>query len=83
MVTPASDAESIKEWIAKYERPTVYPFDDRTIGQIFGERAVGVILFQQNEAGEVLADSFNNAAHESRIERLKNYIFTDIPVPFR
>jgi len=28
-------SSDLKQWINKYERPTVYPFNDRTIGDIF------------------------------------------------
>ena len=48
------------------ERPTVYTFDDRTIGEVFGDRAVGVILFQSASA-EGLNDVFKEAAHTVRI----------------
>lgn len=69
----------MKEWIAKYERPTVYPFDDRTIGNIFGDRGTGVILFQSSTAGEALTEAFNDAATEIRVNRGQPLIFTDIP----
>jgi len=44
----------LKQWISKYERPTIYPFNDRTIGDIFGERGVGVIFFPPNGTDEAL-----------------------------
>lgn len=70
----------MKEWIAKFERPVVYPFDDRTIGNIFGDRGVGVVLFHSAEAGEALSQAFTDAATEIRINRGQFLIFTDIPV---
>ena len=45
----------------------VYAFDDRTIGDIFGERSVGVILFQSAEGGEALNDAFAEAAQKVRV----------------
>ena len=57
---------NIKSWISMNERPTVYTFDDRTIGEVFGDRAVGVILFQSASA-EGLNDVFKEAAHTVRI----------------
>ena len=75
-----SSTEGLKEWIAKYERPVVYAFDDRTIGNIFGDRGVGVVLFESSEAGEALSQAFQDAATEIRINRGQNLIFTTIPV---
>ena len=60
-------SSELQIWIAQNERPAVYAFDDRTIGDIFGERAVGVILFQMAEAGEVLNDAFAEAAQKVRV----------------
>ena len=60
-------SSELKIWISQNERPAVYAFDDRTIGDIFGERAVGVILFQMAEAGEVLNDAFAEAAQKVRV----------------
>jgi hypothetical protein len=62
-----SISADLKSWIGQNERPVVYAFDDRTIGDIFGERAVGVILFQVAGAGEVLNDAFAEAAQKVRI----------------
>jgi len=56
-VSTLADAE-LRTWIQKHERPTVFAFDDRTIGDIFGERGVGVILFQSASAG---GDALNQA----------------------
>ena len=60
-------SSELQIWISQNERPAVYAFDDRTIGDIFGERAVGVILFQMAEAGEVLNDAFAEAAQKVRV----------------
>ena len=78
MVTPAGTAETIKEWVAKYDRPTVYNFDDRTISSIFGDQGVGFILFQQSGAGGVLTAAFELAAYDIKHERSKPFIFTQI-----
>ena len=77
--TVASD--SLKDWIQKHERPTVYPFDERTISGIFGEKGVGVILFHSGEAGEALASAFNDAAKVIRVDQGKVALtFTDVEV---
>lgn len=73
--------ENLKGWIQKNERPTVYPFDERTISDIFGERGVGVILFHSGEAGEALVEAFTEAAVDIRVNQGKSaLIFTDVPL---
>lgn len=72
--------EAVGSWIKLYERPVVYPFNDRTIGEIFSERGTAVILFHNAQAGEALVSAFNDAAKVWRVDRQKSYIFTDIPV---
>lgn len=62
------------------DRPVVYPFDDRTIGDVFHQRSKGVILFQSGIAGAVLTEAFKDAAEEWKVNRGKQLIFTDIPV---
>lgn len=57
----------------------MFAFDDRTIGDIFGERGVGVILFQSSAAGgEALNNAFIEAANTVRVEQGKSLIFTSI-----
>ena len=87
MFRPFGDSISIEasanlhEWIIKHERPTVFPFDDRTIGSIFGDRGTGVILFHSGQAEEALAEAFRDAAAEVRNNQGKvHLIFTDIEV---
>jgi hypothetical protein len=76
--TPVSD--SVGSWIKTHERPAVYPFNDRTIGEIFSERGTAVILFHNLQAGHVLVEAFHEAAKIWRVDRQKSLIFTDIPV---
>jgi hypothetical protein len=70
----------LKSWITKFERPTVFLFDERTIGDIFGDRQVGVVLFQSADAGEALSEAFSAAAEEVRVNQGKTLIFTEIEV---
>jgi hypothetical protein len=44
-------SEGIASWIKLNERPVVYPFNDRTIGDIFSERGSAAILFHSPQAG--------------------------------
>jgi hypothetical protein len=44
------------------ERPIVYPFDDRTIGDIFSEGGSAAILFHSANGGEALGAAFTEAA---------------------
>jgi len=71
--------EDIKQWIGKNERPTVYPFNERTISEIFSESASAIILFQSPVNGEALNEAFAEAANQWRVVAGKNFIFTDIP----
>ena len=73
-------SEDIAKWIKLNERPTVYPFNDRTIGEIFSERGSAAILFHSPQAGEALVSAFTDAAKAWRVDRQKSLIFTDIPV---
>lgn len=50
----ASIDEKIKNWIAKHERPSVVPFDERTIGDIFGSGKKGLVLFNGESSTELL-----------------------------
>lgn len=72
--------EGVANWIKLYERPVVYPFNDRTIGEIFSERGSAAILFHNPQAGEALTAAFTDAATAWRVEKQKSLIFTDIPV---
>lgn len=73
-------SESIANWIKTYERPTVYPFNDRTIAEIFSERGSAAVLFHSAQAKEVLVQAFSEAANKWRVEKQKSLIFTEIPV---
>jgi hypothetical protein len=79
---PVSTAvsEGVADWIKVHERPVVYAFNDRTIGDIFSERGSAAILFHNPQAGEALVAAFTDAATVWRVEKQKPLIFTDIPV---
>lgn len=62
-VTYESINDKIKGWISKHERPPVVPFDDRTIGDMFGSGRKGVVLFNGDSNDELL-QAFTDAAKE-------------------
>jgi hypothetical protein len=73
-------SEGIASWIKLNERPVVYPFNDRTIDEIFSQRGSAAILFHSPQAGQALVSAFTNAAQTWRFDRQKPLIFTEIPV---
>ena len=62
------------------ERPTVYAFNDRTIGEIFSDRTPGIILFESPQAKDALIQAFEDAATQVRVTDGKAFIFSNIPV---
>ena len=75
-----SEHSNLQNWISLHDRPVVYAFDDRTIGEVFHRGNQAIILFQSASAGEVLNQAFKDAAEEWRVNRGNTLIFTDIPV---
>jgi hypothetical protein len=61
-VTYAKADHNLKAWILLNERPLVYSFDDRTIGDIFSDRKSALILFVSGEGDSVIT-SFADAAN--------------------
>jgi hypothetical protein len=51
-------SEDLKKWIGRYERPTVYPFDERTISTVFGEKGVALILFESKSEEQELEEAY-------------------------
>lgn len=49
--------DGLKNWVAKNQRPLIVPFDERTIGDVFGSQKLGVVLFN-GEDSETLLNSF-------------------------
>lgn len=60
-VTYGAIDDGLSAWVAKNQRPPVVPFDDRTIGDIFGQQKLGLVLFN-SEADNVLLSAFTDAA---------------------
>lgn len=60
-VTYASIDDNIKSWISKHERPPIVPFDERTIGDMFGSGKKGLVLFNADSSDELL-QAFTDAA---------------------
>jgi hypothetical protein len=79
-VTYAKADHNLKAWILLNERPLVYAFDDRTIGDIFSERKSAIIVFASGESDAVITSAFADAAHEWKIKSKKNLIFSQINV---
>lgn len=44
----------MKNWIQKYDRPPVVPFDERTIGEMFASAKKGVVLFNGDSSKDLL-----------------------------
>lgn len=73
--------EKLESWIRQNERPTVVPFDERTIGEIFSQAKPGLCLFDR-EGSNVLLDAFTESAKAVKGSG-KQLIFTHIDVlPF-
>lgn len=53
--------DGLAAWVSKNQRPTIVNFDDRTIGEIFGEQKLGFILFN-SEGNNILLNDFTEAA---------------------
>lgn len=67
----------MKTWIAKNERPLVVPFDERTIGDVFGQAKLGIVLFNGADSN-VLLNFFQEAAKDYSNTDGAPIIFTEI-----
>lgn len=68
--------QGLESWIRQNERPTVVPFDDRTIGEIFSKAKPGICLFNK-DGSNVLLDAFTESAKAVKGSG-KQLIFTHI-----
>lgn len=76
-VTYAGIDGGLKKWITNNERPLVVPFDERTIGDVFGSGKTGIVLFNGADSN-VLLNFFQEAAKEYSNTDGAPVIFTDI-----
>lgn len=76
-VTYNSLDDGLKSWVSKNQRPLVVPFDERTIGDIFGSSKKGAVLFN-GENNNVILEAFTEAAKEYASTDGENLIFTEI-----
>lgn len=53
---------SLKPWIALHERPTISPFDDRTIGDVFQDKKNGIFFFAATSSGDEAVKAFSEVA---------------------
>ncbi len=52
--TYAALDDGLKNWVSKHQRPLVVPFDERTIGDMFGSSKSGVALFNHEDSAAFL-----------------------------
>ena len=69
--------DGLKNWLAKNQRPVVVPFDERTIGDIFGNQQMGIALFNA-ENSNVWLDAFTEAAKEYQNTDGQPLIWTEL-----
>lgn len=63
--------------MSKNQRPTVVPFDERTIGDIFGQSKLGIVLFNGQDSNVIL-DVFTEAAKEYAATDGQPLIWTEL-----
>lgn len=78
VITYSAFDDGLSVWINKNQRPVVVPFDERTIGDIFGSRKLGAVLFN-SENNNVLLDAFTGAAKAYSETDAASLVFTEIP----
>ena len=76
-VTYPTVDDGLKNWIAKYQRPPVVNFDERTIGDMFGSSKLGIVLFNGADSS-VHLDAFTEAAKAYSETDGQSLIFTEI-----
>lgn len=69
--------DGLKSWVAKNQRPLVVPFDERTIGEMFGSSKKGVVLFN-GANDETLITALKEAAQAYSETDGEPLIFTEI-----
>ena len=76
-ITYGTIDDGLKAWIAKNQRPLVVPFDERTIGDMFGSSKKGLVLFNGAD-DEALVNAFKEAANQYSSTDGEALIFTEI-----
>lgn len=72
---------SIKNWIALFDRPFVYPFDDRASGEIFSDKRNAVFMWvPQGEQGTKARQLLLEVAADWKLKYKRRLIFTEIYV---
>jgi hypothetical protein len=72
---------NIKNWIALFDRPFVYPFDERASSEIFSDKRNALFLFTpQGEAGEAVSKALTLIAVDWKLQLKRRLIFTEISV---
>ena len=69
--------DGLKAWVAKNQRPLVVPFDERTIGDMFGQQKKGLVLFN-GQNNNVWIEAFTAAAQEYASTDGEALVFTEI-----
>ena len=71
----------IKNWIGLFDRPFVYPFDDRASGEIFSNKRNAVFLFvPAGEMGETVRSVLLEVAADWKLKFKRRLIFVEIYV---
>jgi len=74
---------SSKNWISLFDRPFLYPFDDRASGEIFSDKRNAVFLFAPSEeAGQTARRTLLELAADWKLKYKRRLIFTEIQVQF-
>lgn len=70
---------SAKNWISLFDRPFLYPFDDRASGEIFNDKRNAVFLFAPaGESGENARRVVLELAADWKLKYKRRLIFTEI-----
>lgn len=68
---------SIRNWIGLFDRPFVYPFDDRASGEIFSDKRNAVFLFvPEGELGDTVRAEVFALAFDWKFQFKRRLIFT-------
>ncbi len=71
----------IRNWIGLFDRPFVYPFDDRASGEIFSDKRNAVFFFlPEGEVGEKARMELFALAFDWKIQLKRRLIFTELRV---
>ena len=72
---------NIKNWIALFDRPFVYPFDERASSEIFSDKRNSLFLFTpEGEVGEAVSQALALVAVDWKLHLKRRLIFTEIKV---